>query len=631
MSGIYGICDPGTQLQPNELQPMSFAAGNGHRREPIGGKGALLSVVDGLDDPSLGVRHGVLVAADADLSNYSALLSEHGSVNGEAIGSVADLVAVLYPRYGLDFIERLEGAFALAIWDPQDQRLVLAIDRFGFRTLHWFRDRRRILFASRLAAIACAQKDTEVDPAAVMQFLVHSVVPAPLTIYKGIERLEPGTLLVYERQQVRKEHYWDLNYEESHDCDVSRWSEEVRDHIRQAVHSHLVDCPPEKTGGYLSGGTDSSSVAAFASEIQSPFNTFSIYFENPRYDEVGFARLAAQHFHTHHYEKCLQAGDAAQAIPKIVDYYDEPFANSSAIGAYYCARLARESGVDLLLAGDGGDELFAGNERYATDRKFALYSSVPAMLRTKVIKPVAGLLPDSGVLSYPARYIRRAEITNPRRMLSYNFFLTQGGGEVFEQDFMDQARPETATDIAQSHFDAAPNASSELNRLLYLDVKMTLADNDLRKVAGTAEIAGVRVRFPLLDRRLAELSASIPSKLKLKGFEKRYIFKEAMKKILPDRILYKKKHGFGVPVGYWMLRDEGMKSLATVLDEPQARQRGYFQPGFLSQIKELNRTHPAYYGEVLWVALVLELWHRRSRAWPGREHAACGVGAENAN
>ena len=160
---------------------------------------------------------------------------------------------------------------------------------------------------------------------------------------------------------------------------------------------------------------------------------------------------------------------------------------------------------------------------------------------------------------------------------------------------------------------------------------MTLADNDIRKVTGTAELAGVRVRYPLLDRRLAELSGRIPSNLKLRGFEKRYIFKQAMKGILPDRILYKKKHGFGVPVGYWMIHDPEMKSLAAVLDEPQARQRGYFRPDFLSRIKELNRTHPAYFGEVLWVVLVLELWHRRHRDCLAGESAACGVGAASAS
>ena len=630
MSGIYGICEPGVQLHSHELVPMALAMRLA-QNQTIAGDGALLGVSPGLDAASLEAAHGLLVAVDADLSNSRLLFAEHEKWHGSGISSTAELIALLYAQYGLNFVEKLEGAFALTVWDPQQQRLVLAIDRFGFKTLYWSREGGRFLFASQLSAVAGMKRRADVDPAAVMQFLVHSVVPAPLTIYKGIERLEPGTLLIYEGQQTRKTRYWDLNYEEARNRNVAEWSQEVRETMRQAVYSHLDGCEPGRTGAYLSGGTDSSSVLAFGSEWQSPFNTFSIHFENPRYDEIGFARTAAEHFHAQHHQKCLQASDAAEAIPKIIEHYEEPFANSSAIGAYHCARLARENGVDVLLAGDGGDELFAGNERYAADKKFALYHSIPAALRSGLIKPAAGLLPQIGPLSFPSRYIRRAEIPNPQRMLSYGFFRTAEGEAAFEPDFFSQARSETAFDIAQAHFDSAPHAGSELNRLLYLDVKMTLADNDIRKVTGTAELAGVRVRYPLLDRRLAELSGRIPSGLKLKGFEKRYIFKQAMKGILPDRILYKKKHGFGVPVGNWMLQDPEMKSLAAVLDEPQARQRGYLRPDFLSRIQELNRTHPGYYGEVLWVLLVLELWHRQHRDRAAGESAACGVGAVRAS
>jgi len=632
MGGIYGICEPGVQLQTNDLDLISLAMEAEGRPQTTGScKGALFGAVRGLTIPSLSAAYDSFVAVDADLCNYDALWAEHECRNHKAINSVADLVAVLYGRYGMSFVEKLEGAFSLALWDSKEQRLVLAIDRFGFKTLYWSYHRGRLIFSSGLKGIAAAKQDTEVDPGAVMQYLVHTVVPAPLTIYKGIERLEPGTLLVYERSETRKARYWDLNYEETRNFGVSKWSEELRECMRQAVRSHLVGCEPQQTGAYLSGGTDSSSVVAFASQLHSTFNTFSIYFGDPRYDEVGFSRLAADHFRTRHHEKCLQPGDASRTIPKLVEFYDEPFANSSAIGAYYCAQIARENGVDLLLAGDGGDELFAGNERYATDRRWALYHSIPTLLRNGVFRPATKLLPKAGPFSYPARYIRRAEIPNPRRMLSYSFFLTDEGKEAMQPDFLEQAKPDTVLDIAQTHFDSAPHATSELNRLLYLDVKMTLADNDIRKIAGTAEMAGVRVRFPLLDRRLAELSGRIPSRLKVKGFEKRYIFKQAMKNILPDRILYKKKHGFGVPVGSWLVGDPGMKSLTAVLDEPQARQRGYFRPEFLAGIKELNRIHPAYFGEVLWAVLLLELWHRQHRGRFRKESVTCGMGVESAS
>ena len=583
----------------------------GTRPRVLAEQGALFGVSPRWQYQEVGCKNGVLVASSADLTNRKELVSEVKARSGWSGGSVAELLAELYSLHGFSFLERLDGGFSLALWDSTQQQLMLAIDRLGLETLFWTVDHGRLVFASRPGAVAAAKANLEINPTALIQFLLHTVVPAPLTIYKQIVRIEPGTMLVYRRGDIAQKKYWDLSYKESAKGNTAYWAEQLRADLRRAVHSHLNDCVPEETGAYLSGGTDSSSILAFAGEVQPGIKTFSIHFENPRYDEIEFARTAAERFHARHYVKCLHASEAAEAIPKIVDFFDEPFANSSAIGAYHCARLARENGVEVLLAGDGGDELFAGNERYASDKRFSLYHSVPEFLRNSLLKPLAQLLPSEGLLSLPAKYIRRAEMPNPRRMFSYSFLLTQIAEQVFERDFLEQIPTDTWLDIPDSHFSAAPQASSELNRLLYLDLKMTLADNDVRKVRGTAELAGVRVRFPFMDYRLAEFSGRIPSKFKLKGFEKRFIFKKAMKGILPDQILNKKKHGFGVPVGYWMEHHSEMQSIAAVLDEPQTRQRGYFRPDFLSRIRELNQTYPAYYGEVLWVLLMLELWHRR--------------------
>jgi asparagine synthase (glutamine-hydrolysing) len=564
MNGIYGISDPGNQLKTSELASMSLAMDmteGQHSPVPLGEKGVLVGTT-GSNGTSLISAHGCLVAVDADLCNELALWSAYEKEYREAADSTANVIAALYQRYGLDCVDHLDGAFAFTLWDPLLQRLVLAVDRHGFKTLYWSQEKTRMVFASRLDSVAGMRRDNEVNAAAVMQLLIHSAVPAPLTIYHGIERLEPGTLLIYQGGATRKVRYWDLNYDEKANVATDKWSKELQECMREAVHAQLEGCRQENTGAYLSGGTDSSSVVAFASELLPRFNTFSIYFDNARYDEVSFARTAAECFHTSHHEKCLQAADAVAAIPKLIEYYDEPFANSSAIGAYHCALLARERGVDTLLAGDGGDELFAGNERYAADKKFALYQLTPEVLRNKVIKAAIRYSPKAGLLSLPARYVRRAEVPNPARMFSYNFFLNPDGLEACTPEFLTEAKPESAMHIARTHFDSAPGASSDLNRLLYLDVKMTLSDNDIRKVTGTADLAGVKVRFPLLDRRLAELSGRIPSALKLKGFEKRYIFKQAMKKILPDKILYKKKHGFGVPLGYWLTHDADLKDAA---------------------------------------------------------------------
>jgi asparagine synthase (glutamine-hydrolysing) len=425
--------------------------------------------------------------------------------------------------------------------------------------------------------------------------------------------LRPGFHVTAENGRVRHERYWDLEYIESNNCDEKYWAGELREQMRAAVHRHLSECTSENTGAYLSGGTDSSSVVAFMSERFSKPQSCSMSFPVTGYNEIEYARTTARRFQSRHHELCMSPQDAIDAIPLVMDYYDEPFANSSALASYHCALLARRNGLDTLLAGDGGDELFAGNERYASDKRFSVYQSVPRWLRTGFLEPLANLAPaNESWISLPRRYMRRANIPNPARIFSYSVFLSGNPMEIFEDGFLKQAPSEGWMAIANSHFQEA-KASSELNRLMHLDIKIILADNDLRKVSGTAEMAGVRVRYPLLDRRLAEFSGTIPTCLKLKGSEKRYIFKQAMTGILPEEVLFKKKHGFGVPIGDWFLHDPKLKSLAQdVLSDPRTRQRGYFRSDFYERVVDLHRRdHAAYYGEVIWYLVALELWHRR--------------------
>jgi asparagine synthase (glutamine-hydrolysing) len=595
--------------------------------EGLTGNSAALGVSRRWPYQQAGKFRGVRIALDADLHNLDEL-STFLKTQGLAAGQLplAETIASLYRILGPSFVERLQGAFAIAIWDESLRQLLLAVDRFGFKTLYWRSERERFVFASRVGAVRVGQESAaEINPEAITQFLLFSVVPAPLSIFKGVERLSPGFLLTFLNGEVKTKRYWDLAYAEDQSRDEGYWARELQEEMRGAVHRHLEGCDPQKTGSYLSGGTDSSSVAAFMSERLTPAKTFSISFPLEGYNEIEFARTVAKKFQTSHYERCLSPEDAVTAIPKLIGYYDEPFANSSAIASYHCALVARESGMDTLFAGDGGDELFGGNARYADDKKFALYQSVPSWLRRGLIEPVARLLPAAdGKLSLPRRYIRRAQIPNPRRIMSYNFFLNMEAREVFEPDFVSQASENGFLAIAEEHFRSA-HASSELNRLLYMDVKMTLADNDLRKVNGTAELAGVRVRYPLLDTRLAEFSGRIPTNLKLKGMEKRYIFKQAMKGILPDQVLYKKKHGFGVPLGEWFLHDSNLKSLVQdVLGDPRTQQRGYFRREFLQKLIGLHQQENAgFYGEIIWYLVALELWHREHLK-PVREVSIAG-------
>jgi asparagine synthase (glutamine-hydrolysing) len=617
MSGICGICEPHGVVPGDCLDRMltSLTLSGEEQSESVSNRSTALGVVRKWPGQQAASVQGVRIAIDADLNNASELRGMLQVKEVDASGiALAEVLAWHYVISGPDFIEKLEGAFAIALWDETEQRLLLAIDRFGLRSLYWRREGERLLFASRSSAILAVQDEPpEANLPAVTQFLIFSVVPAPLSIYRGIERLNPGTRLMFEQGRLKQYQYWDASYPEGEEDDVTGWSRQVREELRAAVQRHLNGCTAENSGAYLSGGTDSSTVVAFMSECLRQVNTFSIYFSETPYSEIGFAHTTAEKFRTHHLEKCLMPEDASAVIPKLTEYYDEPFGNSSAVGAYYCARLARENGIETLLAGDGGDEIFAGNSRYADDKRFALYQSIPLWIRRGLIEPVARMLPSNdGWLSLAPRYIRRAKIPNPMRIFSYSVFLSLDPQEVFEGDFLEQAAPSNWMEIADRHFHA-PRAASELNRQMYLDLKMVLADNDLRKVNGTAELSGVQVRYPMLDRKLVELAGRVPARLKLKGFEKRYIFKQAMRGILPDEVLFKKKHGFGVPLGIWLLRDPQLKSLVQdVLNDSRTRQRGYFRRDFYDRVLELQRTdHAAFYGEVVWYLVALELWHRQ--------------------
>ncbi|MGB8661288.1 MAG: asparagine synthase-related protein [Candidatus Acidiferrum sp.] len=617
MSGICGICEPGEELSRAALDAMlgalSLSVQVDTQRNT--GRSIALGAARRWDAQEVGAIENVHLAGDTDLTNWPDLRTylESKDIPASPL-SRSEVLAWLYFLDGPDFLRRLEGAFSIALWDEKSQQLLLACDPLGIKTMYFRHSGDCIFFASRASAvIAVGPQNAEVNPSAIMQYLLFSGVTAPLSIFRGVERLQPGFFLTFKNSELRQSCYWDLKYIESANRDEKYWSSRLREEMRAAVHRHLAECDTESTGAYLSGGTDSSSVVAFMSERFKQVHSCSISFPVTGYNEIEYARETARHFQSRHHELCLSPQDAMDAIPRIIEYYDEPFANSSALASYHCALLAKRNGIDTLLAGDGGDELFAGNERYATDKRFSIYQSVPKWLRHGIIEPLVSLLPSNGsALSLPRRYIRRANIPNPRRLFSYNVFLSTEPADIFEQDFLHQAPPNTWMQIAEAHFNDA-QASSELNRMMHLDLKMILADNDLRKVSGTAEIAGVRVRYPLLDRRLAEFSGTIPTKLKLKGSQKRYIFKEAMRGILPEKVLFKKKHGFGVPIGNWFLQDSGLRALAQeVLNDPRTRQRGYFRAGFYDQVLDLHRRdHAAFYGEIIWYFIALELWHRQ--------------------
>lgn len=555
----------------------------------------------------------LVVACDAELYNRRQLLATlSGAVEAD---SPAALVGALYRQYGVAMLDRLRGPFSIAVWDGGSKTLLLAVDRFGVRPLSYAFTSTGIAFASYARGIlASGEVEKKVNVQAIVDYFNYSVVPAPASAFAGIAKLEPGQYLLWREGGEQLGRYWEMRYPEDARGSVEELAEQLLSRMKDAVDATSADLEPAHTGCFLSGGTDSSSVAGLLGRIkQQPANTFSIGFAENRWNELNYAHLAAEHFHTRHTDFVLGPEDAYQIIPKIVEAYDEPFANSSAIPTYWCAKLAREHGMSVLLAGDGGDEIFGGNERYRTEQIFLLYQNVPRAFR-RMLEPAVFAAPRSLSLFRRAQnYIRTSNTGNPERYCQWRLLQKFAPQEVLgdgmngngngHRDFLAAIR---------RHYQAAP-AKSELNRLLYVDVKMTLGDEDLPKVVRTAEVAGIGVRFPYLDHTLAEFTGQLPSDLKVRGLQKRYLFKRATRNLLPKAILDKKKHGFGLPIGLWLKTDPKLREMARqVLLDPRTYQRGYFRRALVERFfAELERDDTPYFGDLLWVFLMLELWHRR--------------------
>jgi asparagine synthase (glutamine-hydrolysing) len=355
-------------------------------------------------------------------------------------------------------------------------------------------------------------------------------------------------------------------------------------------------------------GTDSSTVAGMLRQVtgEAP-RTFSIGFDAQGFDEVGYARIAARRFETRHKEYYVTPDDVVSAVPRIAAVHDQPFGNSSAVPTYYCAKLARDDGVDTLLGGDGGDELFGGNARYATQYFYSLYGDLPQPLRQTVLEPAFGLLPGVGIVGKARRYMVHASLPMPARYDHYNLLQRLGPETVFTSEFLGGVcRGAPAVQVEQAY--RSSNADSLINRMLALDFKYTLADNDLPKVVRSSELAGVDVRFPLLHDEVVAFSARLPPGLKLRGPRLRYFFKKALQDFLPPEIIAKTKHGFGMPFGRWLHSHEPLRQLAFE-SLSDLKRRNIVRGEFIDQLTDAHvKSHADYYGTMVWILMMLEQW-----------------------
>ncbi|HWR76834.1 MAG TPA: asparagine synthase-related protein [Thiobacillus sp.] len=515
-------------------------------------------------------------------------------------------VAHGWVRFGEKLPTLMHGNFAFAVLEPLKKQAFLALDRVGAEHLCYAHRGGRLVFGSSAQSVAAHPAVGRViDPQAIYDYLYFHTIPAPRSLYQGVHKLLPGQYATLKNGQVNTGFYWHADY-----TPVEAGFETQRDHFRSVLDQAVRDADAPATAAFLSGGTDSSTlVGALTAARGAPVDTFSIGFDAAGFDEMEYARCAAERYGSQRHEYYLKPADIVTAIPVIAREYDEPFGNDSAVPTYFCAQAAREAGFERMLAGDGGDEIFGGNARYAKQRLFEAYAHLPALLRHGLVEPVAHLpvLSDHFPLAKLKSYVAQAKVGLPLRLESYNFLHRTPLDQIFSADFIHAVDPSTA-DAALTEVYERTASDHYINRMMHLDLKFTLADNDLRKVGTMTEAAGIEVHYPLLDDCMVAFANHLPVDYKVRGQKLRWFFKEALTDLLPEKIINKTKHGFGLPFGVW---SNQYAPLGDIVGDSLSdfKQRGWIQPAYLDHMLAMQRgPHANYYGVMIWVVMMLEQW-----------------------
>jgi asparagine synthase (glutamine-hydrolysing) len=505
-----------------------------------------LSIIDvaGGHQPISNEDGKIWVMLNGEIYNYPELRQELLN-RGHKFTTRSDTESIvhLYEEYGEDCFRRLRGMFAIAIWDSRERKLLLARDRVGKKPLFYSADQKRLLFGSELKCLLAADTSIRtINPQALSDYFSYGYVPAPKTIYRDVRKLQPGHFLAASAAGVREVPYWDLSFANVENRSEAEWCELLRHSLCEATRVRLMSDVP--LGAFLSGGVDSSSVVAMMSHLMKrAVTTCSIGFEDKKYDEAIFAREIAQQFHTDHHEQIVHP-EAVDILKKLVWHYDEPFADSSAIPTYYVSRVARQY-VTVALGGDGGDESLAGYRRYYFDQfENRMRRLVPPAVRSSVFGPLGRAYPP---LAWAPRMFRaKATFQSLSRsplegyFNSISIFRPDEKPRFLSKDFQATLAGYDSIEVLQHHYDRA-GTDDPLSRIQYVDIKTYLPDDILAKVDRASMAVSLEVRAPMLDHHFLELTAKIPSSLKLRGniFSRRPwpVFSPTTFSIVPSRVL----------------------------------------------------------------------------------------------
>lgn len=554
----------------------------------------------------------VWVVLNGEIYNYPELRAELKS-RGHSFYTNTDTEAIVhaYEEHGADVAKHLRGMFAFALWDEGRQRLVLARDRVGKKPLLYSQIGNKLIFASEFQALlAHPDVSREVNTEALSDYLSFMCVPAPQTAFRHIRKLEPGHTLIWQNGDVETKRYWSLDFKTKTELGEKEAGERAIELLRDAVRVRLMSDVP--LGAFLSGGIDSSAVVALMSELSSErVKTFSIGFDEKDFSEIAHARRIAERFGTEHHEFVVRP-DAVEVLPTLVKHYGEPFADSSAIPTYYLAKMTRQH-VTVALNGDGGDECFAGYERYAAMRLGERYGKLPRLLRERVLEPAIGAIPGAGAtrsrLGKARRFLDVVGRPASERYLRWtSVFNDEMKTELCTQEFLTQTAHAQAIRFVQPWFSG--NGEIEIvDRALMADTLNYLPNDLLVKVDIASMAVSLEARSPFLDHHVMEFAATLPARFKLRGLTTKYLLKNALRGIVPQENLTRSKMGFGVPIGHWF-RGELKGLLKEAILSDRSLGRGYFKPEAVRLLVDDHIAQRRDYSHQLWTLLMLELWHQ---------------------
>ncbi|WP_144821948.1 asparagine synthase (glutamine-hydrolyzing) [Marinobacter piscensis] len=578
-------------------------AGLAHRRLSV------LDLSDAGSQPMVSNSGRYVIAYNGEIYNFKKLRGELMS-QGQSFRTRTDteVLLALYEVHGPACLKMLNGMFALAIWDRTARKLFLARDRLGKKPLYYYAANGQFAFASELKALTPAPfVKTELRHDAIKDFFAYQYVPDPKTIYKNIHKLAPGHWLVTDGKHTHQEQYWDVSFGSPSTASAEELADGLYNLIDDAVQLRMVSDVP--LGAFLSGGIDSSAVVGLMTDHASkPVTTCAIGFDSERFDEVHWAKKVADQFLTDHHEFTVK-DNVADQLGNIARFFDEPFADPSFVPTYFVSQLARQK-VTVALAGDGGDENFAGYNKYETDQlENRLRGQFPAVLRRMFFPGLANL---AGLMNTrPTRRARSLLATlamdpDEAFYVTNSFFRIDVWNSLVTGELKRETRGYNPADITRAHYQNA-DTDDHLSRILYTDLKTYLPGDILVKVDRMSMANSLETRAPLLDYRVVEYAAQIPGALKLNGKEKKYILKKAFERMLPQDVLYRKKMGFSVPLAHWLRNELKPVVEQTVLSEDSGL-ANFFEPAKVRKLWEKHLAGDDQFTQELWSLLAFELW-----------------------